>query len=162
MRVALCRGWCENEHTFNAQGITLCLPIVSDQAIAFASAEGAQVLAFPATIFVEEVLSLPETAHMWCSVLVAYESLMTAVCADLAPIDVPEMGACEMYGPGDAIIRQGDRADYVFNMRTVEAEALVSGVKVGFIGQGEIFGAMAALTHSDRSATVRALSDCVV
>ena len=35
-------------------------------------------------------------------------------------------------------------------------------VIVGSIGEGEIFGAMAALTHADRSATVRARTTCSV
>ena len=39
---------------------------------------------------------------------------------------------------------------------------LVDDVTVGRIGEGEIFGAMAALTHADRSATVRAKTACSV
>ena len=42
------------------------------------------------------------------------------------------------------------------------ADVLVDDVMVGRIGSGEIFGAMAALTHADRSATVRARSPCSV
>ena len=39
---------------------------------------------------------------------------------------------------------------------------LVDDVVVGRINEGEIFGAMAALTQSDRSATVRARTRCSV
>ena len=39
---------------------------------------------------------------------------------------------------------------------------LITGYGVGRIGEGEIFGAMAALTHADRSATVRAKTHCSV
>jgi CRP-like cAMP-binding protein len=39
---------------------------------------------------------------------------------------------------------------------------LVDDVIVGRISEGEIFGAMAALTHADRSATVRAKTLCSV
>jgi CRP/FNR family cyclic AMP-dependent transcriptional regulator len=42
------------------------------------------------------------------------------------------------------------------------ADVLVDDVPVGIISPGEIFGAMAALTHADRSATVRARSRCSV
>ena len=42
------------------------------------------------------------------------------------------------------------------------AEVLVDEVTVGRIGEGEIFGAMAALTNADRSATVRAKTNCSV
>ena len=58
--------------------------------------------------------------------------------------------------------RQGERADYVFNMSAGEAEVLVDDVIVGRVGEGEIFGAMAVLTHADRSATVRARTACSV
>ena len=165
----------EGNVALSSGGRTICifepgemlLPAVAgvadaDTDIAFTCEEGGRVVAFPASTFLEEVLSVPETAGIWSEVLLAYGSLMTAVCADLAPVEAPEMGPCEMYGPGDTIIRQGDRADYVFSMHSGEAEVLVRGVEVGRIGQGELFGAMAALTHSDRSATVKALTDCVV
>ena len=39
---------------------------------------------------------------------------------------------------------------------------LVDDVNVGRIGDGEIFGAMAALTQADRSATVRAKTTCSI
>mgnify|MGYP002063819179 CR=1 FL=1 len=42
------------------------------------------------------------------------------------------------------------------------ADVLVDNVPVGRIGEGEIFGAMAALTHADRSATVKARTACSV
>ena len=56
----------------------------------------------------------------------------------------------------------GERADYVYTMSTGVAEVLVDEVTVGRIGEGEIFGAMAALTNADRSATVRAKTPCTV
>ena len=49
-----------------------------------------------------------------------------------------------------------------YNVRPLVAEVLVDDVTVGRIGEGEIFGAMAALTHADRSATVRAKTTCSV
>jgi len=42
------------------------------------------------------------------------------------------------------------------------AEVLVDGVNVARIGEGEIFGAMAVLTQTARSATVRAITTCSV
>jgi CRP-like cAMP-binding protein len=60
------------------------------------------------------------------------------------------------------IITQGERAQYVFNLTAGLADVLVDDVPVGIISPGEIFGAMAALTHADRSATVRARSRCSV
>jgi CRP/FNR family cyclic AMP-dependent transcriptional regulator len=67
-----------------------------------------------------------------------------------------------VYEPGEIIITQGERAQYVFHMTAGLADVLVDDVPVGIISPGEIFGAMAALTHADRSATVRARSRCSV
>jgi CRP-like cAMP-binding protein len=67
-----------------------------------------------------------------------------------------------VYEPGEVIITQGERAQFVFNLTAGLADVLVDDVPVGIISPGEIFGAMAALTHADRSATVRARSRCSV
>ena len=84
----------------------------------------------------------------------------------IAAVYVPDEAAAtpgfEDYEAGDIIIRQGERADFVFTMSSGVAEVLVEDVTVGRIGEGEIFGAMAALTHADRSATVRAKTACSV
>ena len=58
-----------------------------------------------------------------------------------------------------------DEEGYISNLSEWEpgvAEVMVDEVSVGQIGEGEIFGAMAALTHADRSATVRAKTHCSV
>jgi CRP-like cAMP-binding protein len=68
----------------------------------------------------------------------------------------------EIFSPGDTIIRQGDLADFVFNLTEGKAEVVVDGVTVGSIEEGEIFGAMAVLTNATRSATVLAKTRCSV
>jgi CRP-like cAMP-binding protein len=76
--------------------------------------------------------------------------------------DVVTTPGFAVYEPGEVIITQGERAQYVFHMTAGLADVLVDDVPVGIISPGEIFGAMAALTHADRSATVRARSRCSV
>jgi len=87
---------------------------------------------------------------------------MVRITASVSQEDSQATPGFEVYEPGQIIIRQGERADYVFNLSSGTAEVLVDGVTVGRIGKGEIFGAMAALTHADRSATVRAKTACSV
>ena len=94
--------------------------------------------------------------------LVTYSGMMLRVTSAIAVEDTAASPGYEEFEPGEIIIQQGERADYVFNMSCGVAEVLVDDVTVGRIGEGEIFGAMAALTHADRSATVRAKTPCSV
>ena len=66
------------------------------------------------------------------------------------------------FAPGDIIIREGDTADYVYSLSIGHAEASQSGVKVGEIYAGEVFGALAAFSGIQRNATVTATSNCEV
>ncbi len=63
---------------------------------------------------------------------------------------------------GDIIIREGDNADYVYTLRSGQAEASQSGIKVGEIYAGEVFGALAAFSGVKRNATVTATRSCSV
>jgi CRP/FNR family cyclic AMP-dependent transcriptional regulator len=130
--------------------------------VRYCSDGGARVDSYPALEFMRRVLDDPAATKLWTRLLVTYAGLMLRLTAACTPEETPATPGFEIYEPGDIIIRQGDRADYVFNMSAGVAEVLVDDVTVGSIGEGEIFGAMAALTHADRSATVRAKTNCSV
>ena len=133
-----------------------------DSAVYYRSEVGARLHSYPALEFMRRVFSEPAAMRLWSRLLVTYAGLMLRIAAAHVPEEAPATPGYEDYAPGDIIIRQGDRADYVFNMSSGVAEVLVDDVTVGRIGEGEIFGAMAALTHADRSATVRAKTACSV
>jgi hypothetical protein len=133
-----------------------------ESAVQYRSLAGARLHSYPALEFMRRVFSEPTAIRLWSRVLVTYAGLMLRITAACVPEEAPATPGYEDYAPGDIIIRQGDRADYVFNMSSGVAEVLVDDVTVGRIGEGEIFGAMAALTHADRSATVRAKTACSV
>jgi CRP/FNR family cyclic AMP-dependent transcriptional regulator len=135
-----------------------------DQSIAvyYGSDSGAQLRCYPALEFMQRVFNEPAAIRLWTRLLVTYSGLMLRITAANLQEDKPATPGFEVYEPGDIIIRQGDRADFVYNMSSGIAEVLVDGVNVGRIGDGEIFGAMAALTHADRSATVKAKTVCSV
>jgi len=123
---------------------------------------GAQLRCYPALEFMQRVFNEPTAIRLWTRLLITYAGLMLRITAANLQEDKPTTPGFEVYEPGDIIIRQGDRADFVYNMSSGVAEVLVDGINVGRIGDGEIFGAMAALTHADRSATVRAKTVCSV
>ena len=133
-----------------------------DSSVFYGSDVGASLHSYPALEFMHRVFSEPAAIKLWTRMLITYSGLMLRITAAHVPDEAPSTPGYEDYQAGDVIIHQGDRADYVFNMSSGVAEVLVDDVTVGRIGEGEIFGAMAALTHADRSATVKAKTACSV
>lgn len=131
-------------------------------AVFFGSDAGARLSSYSGLEFMRRVFEDPSATKLWTRLLVTYAGLMLRITAANIQDEADATPGFEVYDPGDIIIRQGDRADYVFNMSDGIAEVVVDDVTVGRIGEGEIFGAMAALTHADRSATVRAKTACSV
>lgn len=131
-------------------------------AVYYRSVAGARLNCYPALEFMRRVFSDPAAVRLWSRVLVTYCGLMLRISAAFAPEEAPVSPGFENYAQGDIIIRQGERAAYVFAMSSGVAEVLVDNVTVGRVGEGEIFGAIAALTNADRTATVRARTPCSV
>ncbi|KAA1189775.1 cyclic nucleotide-binding domain-containing protein [Pseudohalioglobus sediminis] len=131
-------------------------------AVFYGSDAGAMLGSYPALEFMRRVFADQSATKLWTRLLVTYAGLMLRITAANAREEAGATPGFEIYEPGDIIIRQGERADYVFNMSSGAAEVLVDNVVVGRVGEGEIFGAMAALTQADRSATVRAKTTCSV
>jgi len=131
-------------------------------AVFYGSESGASLASYPALEFMRRVFEEPAATKLWTRLLVTYSGLMLRITAANVREEADATPGFEAYEPGDIIIRQGERADYVFHMSSGAAEVLVDNVTVGRIGEGEIFGAMAALTEADRSATVRAKTTCSV
>ena len=134
----------------------------ADVAVLYGSEAGASLDSYPALEFMQKVFENRVAIKLWTRLLVTYSGLMLRLTASRADSDVVATPGFELFEPGDTIIQQGERADYVFNLTSGTADVLVDNVPVGRIGEGEIFGAMAALTHADRSATVKARTACSV
>lgn len=133
-----------------------------DIAVFYGSEAGAHLHGYAALDFMDRVFDEPAATRLWTRMLIVYAGLMFRFAAAGTAEDTTTTPGFEVYEPGDIIIQQGERADYVFNMTSGVAEVLVDDINVGRIADGEIFGAMAALTHADRSATVRAKTSCSV
>jgi len=74
---------------------------------------------------------------------------------------------CLRFAPGEVVVREGNRGDSLFQV----VQGLVQVLKdqegsepfqVACLKPGDIFGEMSMLTDSNRSATVRALEECVL
>jgi CRP-like cAMP-binding protein len=130
--------------------------------VVYGSEAGASLYSYSGLEFMQRVFTEPGAIKLWTRLLITYAGLMLRLTAAHSREDEHATPGFEEYQPGEIMIRQGERADYVFNLSSGVAEVIVDDVIVGRIGEGEIFGAMAALTHADRSATVRARSRCSV
>lgn len=72
----------------------------------------------------------------------------------------------EVFYKGQSIIQQGDEGYRAYYIERGRVEILVKDgphqLKVAEMGPGDLFGEMALITHEARSATVRAIDDCVL
>ena len=64
------------------------------------------------------------------------------------------------YDTGDVIIEENTEGDEVFTLISGSAKVIVDNTEVGEINPDEIFGAIAALTNTNRSASIIATSPC--
>ncbi len=133
-----------------------------DATVFYGSDAGATLACYPALEFMRKVLTEPVAMRVWTRLLITYSGIMVRIAAASIEGERLAMPGFEVYQPGEVIIRQGESADFVFNLLSGSAEVLVDDVVVGRVEEGEIFGAMAALTNAQRSATVRAFNACSV
>jgi MFS family permease len=75
------------------------------------------------------------------------------VALQLAEVRVP---------PGFSVIRQGEEGDRFYLVESGEVQVLVDGEPVGVLTAGECFGEIALLRDVPRTASVVALTDCVL
>ena len=127
------------------------------------SSDSAVLLAGYDTLeLVRAVLADDETSRLWTRLLMTQHGMMVRLLAAQVDEEPQTTPGFAYYMPGDVIIRQGDNADYVFSLFEGDADVLVDDIVVGHVNEGEVLGALALLTHSPRSATVRAKSRCSV
>jgi len=67
-----------------------------------------------------------------------------------------------VFKAGELIIQEGTQADEVYTLIEGKADVMTQGCKVGEVRENEIFGVMALLTDTLRSATVIAQEQCLV
>lgn len=128
----------------------------------YQSEDTVKLSGFDTLQFMQGVLGDRENARAWTKLLLTQQALMVRCIASLSDRETQATPGFQYFNPGEVIIQQGDRADYVFSLFEGEAEVLVDNVVVGQINEGEIIGALAVLTEQPRSATVRAKTRCAV
>lgn len=103
-----------------------------------------------------------QTLHYWHNLLLIQNTIFaSAYGANIKQGTRPAAGF-QRYTPGETIIQEGEPAEHVYTLMKGEAVASVKSKLVGKIKEGEIFGALAAITGNLRNASVLAHSNCTV
>lgn len=156
---------CQNRKLFTYDEGDLILPDVAgddpDGLVYFADSP-TLLVGYDTLELARTLLSDDDMARRWTRLLMTLQGIMTRLLASQVDEETHTTPGFAYFQPGDIIIRQGDRADFVFSLFEGNADVLVDDVEVGQVGEGEVLGALAVLTHAPRSATVRARDRCSV
>lgn len=112
--------------------------------------------------FLKHVYNDKRRQHYWSHLLLTHNAMLMHQVSALTKSHVRPTAGFQNYQPGEVIIKQGEEAEHVYTIITGQAEVHANNIKVGEIGEEEVFGAMAVFTKEKRSATVTALTTCTV
>jgi len=112
--------------------------------------------------FLKYIYTDKRRQHYWSHLLLTLHALSVHQASQLTQHHVRPTAGFQNYQPGEVIIQQGDEAEHVYTIITGHADVHANGIKVGEIGEEEVFGAMAVFTKEKRSATVTAITPCTV
>ncbi|MBK8970752.1 MAG: cyclic nucleotide-binding domain-containing protein [Hahellaceae bacterium] len=104
----------------------------------------------------------PELSEAWTQYLLALSGVFCHAFSDLTKDRHRPQAGFLRFKAGDMIIREGEEADNVYTLMKGHARVEIGEVEVGHVEEGEIFGAIAALTRSQRNASVIATESCTV
>lgn len=122
------------------------------------SMEPVTLLRIDADLLKKQVAS----SEVWQDYLAAQSAFYAQCCCAGTEDDSAPKAGFRRYNEGNIIIQEGDAASEVYELMSGEAEVKVEGQQVGAIYPGELFGAMAALTRTTRTASVIATKPCMV
>lgn len=140
-------------------GLTNCYQLPSFR---IAIEDSAEAMQYDADTLLRYVNETKERQSIWTSYLITQLALFQTAYGQLQSTNVlPQTGFLN-FTDGQTIIQQGEEASEVFTILSGKAEVFVDDTKVGEVLQDEIFGAMAVFTGEKRSATVKAVDECLV
>jgi len=122
---------------------------------------------FPATVdeydgqeFIDLITSDETKFKIWSQYLTCLSQSYQLLMAHFSRQDTDYLPETRQYKKDDIIIQEDTEGDEVFTLLRGTAKVISNGEEVGEIHKDEIFGAIAALTHTKRTATIIATSDC--
>lgn len=156
---------CQGKKLFTWDEGDLILPDTAPEApdaVDFSCDAPVLLAGFDTLELVRAALASDKTAKLWTRLMMTQQAVVLRLLAAQTEEQATTTPGFAYYQPGDIIIQQGDPADYVFSLFEGSAEVLVDEVSVAEVNEGEVLGALAVLTQSARSATVKAKTRCSV
>lgn len=133
-----------------------------DQGIQLISEDCVALKLLNPTRLSEDFSSNAPLLQAWQTMLLLQTAMFANAYTDNLKVGVRPTAGFIHAKAGETIIHEGDSADEVFTLLKGKAKAISGETEVGQVLEGEIFGALAALTNSKRNASVVAETDCTV
>lgn len=125
--------------------------------------EMASEIKFISTVdFIRSLCVQPEILLVWNDYLALQNQITAGICASLITSDKVYDINLKTFYPGDAIIREDEYPDCLYEMVDGRATVFVKGTEIGTVNPAEIFGEISFLTGMNRTASVIADSTCLV
>lgn len=140
-------------------GLTDCYQLPS---LRICVEDNTEVEQYQADTLLRYVNETKERQAIWNSYLISMIALMQDAFGRQQEASTQTNTGFMNFSAGQTILHQGDEAKEVLTILSGSADVFVDNTKVGEILQDEIFGAMAVFTNENRSATVKASSDCTI
>ena len=117
---------------------------------------------YPVEQFFTFIRADEKLSRLWNEYLGHQFKMFSIMLASMIQSEAPIVPEIRCFMAGDRIVEQGSLGEEVFTLLDGHAKVVVDGCAVGEILPDEIFGAIAALTNTVRTATVIATADCMV
>lgn len=121
-----------------------------------------RVRRFEYNVIRQECQADPKLSTLWQAVQDTHTALLFQLLVDGSEHESNVQPSIQYYSEGDTIITEAGVADKVYTLLEGEAAVFHAGVEVGRVLENEIFGALAALTDTKRTASVIAAKRCAV
>ena len=122
---------------------------------------------FPATVdeydgqqFIDAIAADRTKFTIWTQYLSCLSQSYQLLVCHFSRQDTEYLPEFREYKKDEIILKEGTEGDEVFTLLNGTAKVFSNNEEVGEIKKDEIFGAIAALTHTKRTATIIATSDC--
>lgn len=116
---------------------------------------------YSADDFFNQIRNSTEMYQLWAKFLKSKQNFWAQIATQNLVEEEISTPKITRYKAGDLIITQGQAAREVYTLLEGHAEVFVDKVKVGEVLKDELFGVIAALTESNRSADVVATTNCM-
>jgi CRP-like cAMP-binding protein len=122
----------------------------------------AVLIAVPTDAFLQKLQENSNLLNQWLAILHTEASLNIFLSSCYKSQDTALDFTIRHYQNNEIIITENETAESFFEMIDGQAAALKNGIQIGKINAGEFFGEISFLTDNPRSATIRAVGDCMV